>query len=156
MHIHLIAIGKRPPAWIENGYQEFSQRLTGDCELHLVEIATPKRTKNSVTSRLMQEEGEAMLAAIPKGSYVIALDVKGTEWDTPTLAQKLQQWQLNSRPVSLLVGGPDGLAPECLKIADQKWSLSKLTLPHFLVRVVVAEQLYRAWSILHRHPYHRE
>lgn len=156
MDIHLIAIGKNMPAWVQRGYQEYAKRLSQDCHLQLIEISAGKRGKNAAIDRILQEEGERMLAAIPKNNYVIALDVQGAQWDTPTLAQQLQKWQLDGRSVSLLVGGPEGLAPACYAKAEQKWSLSKLTLPHPLVRIVLAEQLYRAWSILHHHPYHRD
>jgi 23S rRNA (pseudouridine1915-N3)-methyltransferase len=145
LHIHLIAVGTHMPEWVQTGYQEYAKRLTNDCQLHLIEI--PTKYKNI---------DERILNAVPKNSHVLALDVQGVQWDTPALAQQLQQWQFDGRAISLLIGGPDGLTPTCLARAAQKWSLSKLTLPHPLVRVVVAEQLYRAWSILHKHPYHRD
>lgn len=114
-----------------------------------------KRTKAADTGRLIQQEGERMLGALPKGARVVALDVRGRPWSTQQLAGQLEAWMAGGRDVALLVGGPDGLAPECLERAEQTWSLSPLTLPHPLVRVVVAEQLYRAWSITQGHPYHR-
>ncbi|HEY5719007.1 MAG TPA: 23S rRNA (pseudouridine(1915)-N(3))-methyltransferase RlmH, partial [Gammaproteobacteria bacterium] len=99
---------------------------------------------------------ERMLAALPTGARVVALDVAGSAWDTPTLARQLERWRAGGSDVALLVGGADGLAPACLERAEQRWSLSPLTFPHMLVRVLVAEQLYRAWSLLSGHPYHRE
>jgi 23S rRNA (pseudouridine1915-N3)-methyltransferase len=155
VRIHIIAVGTRMPAWVEQGFKEYSQRLPADCALQLVEIPAGKRGKNADITRITRDEGERMLAAIPKGAQVIALEVKGKAWSTEQLAQELDAWRHEGRDVALLVGGPEGLAPECVARAEGKWSLSNLTLPHHLVRIVVAEQLYRAWSILHNHPYHR-
>lgn len=155
MLIHLIAVGKRMPAWINLGYEEYAKRLPVDYKLHLVEIDAGKRANPHDLTRQIRAESEQMLAAIPPGSYVIALDVKGRIWDTPTLSKQLEQWHETYRDVCLLIGGPEGLTPECLNRANIKWSLSPLTLPHPLVRVIVAEQLYRGWSILKNHPYHR-
>jgi 23S rRNA (pseudouridine1915-N3)-methyltransferase len=156
MHIHLIAIGQRMDAWVNEGYQEFARRMPPECALQLKEIPAGKRGKNADIPRILQQEGERMLAAIPSGARVIALDVEGRQWSTPQLAQQLEQWLPSGQDVALLVGGPEGLAPQCLERAQQRWSLSALTLPHPLVRVVVAEQLYRAWTIIKGHPYHRE
>ena len=155
MRIHLVAVGTRMPAWVTAGYTEYARRLPHECSLHLVEIPVSKRRKSLPAARAMQEEGQLMLAAIPAGCLVIALDVTGKVWSTEGLAERLQQWMAGGRDVALLVGGPDGLAPECLAIADLRWSLSALTYPHALVRIVLAEQLYRAWSISVGHPYHR-
>lgn len=155
MRIALIAVGSRMPDWVEQGYQEYARRLPADYALQLVEIGAGKRGKGADITRITQQEGEKMLAAIPKGARVIALDVQGRGWGTEQLAQAMDEWRHDGRDVALLVGGPEGLAPECLAVAEQRWSLSPLTLPHPLVRIVVAEQLYRAWSILHHHPYHR-
>lgn len=143
------------PEWVKTGYQEYAKRLPPECRLSLIEIAPGKRGKNADIARVVQGEGERMLASIPKDSCVIALDVRGTEWGTEQLSAQLRDWLQSGRDVALLIGGPDGLAESCLKRAQFKWSLSKLTLPHTLVRVVAAEQLYRAWSILKGHPYHR-
>lgn len=156
LHIHLIAIGTHMPKWVQDGYHDYAKRLVNDCQLHLHEIPASKRSKDTNIDRVLQQESEKMLATIPKNSKVIALDVQGKQWDTPLLAKQLQQWQLDGRSISLLIGGPEGLAPNCYAKAEQRWSLSKLTLPHPLVRVMVAEQLYRAWTILHGHPYHRD
>ncbi|MEW5755591.1 MAG: 23S rRNA (pseudouridine(1915)-N(3))-methyltransferase RlmH [Pseudomonadota bacterium] len=155
MQIHLIAVGTRMPDWVTQGYEEFAKRLPPECRLKLVEIPAGKRGKGADLNRLIKEEGERVLAAIPKSARVIALDVQGAAWTTEQLAQQLGDWLQDGRDVALLVGGPDGLAPPCLERAAQRWSLSKLTFPHPLVRIVVAEQLYRAWSILQNHPYHR-
>jgi len=143
------------PAWVTQGYAEYARRLPADCALRLVEIPAGKRGKGADIDRITQLEGEKMLAALPKGARVVALDVKGRPWSTEVLSRELDAWRHDGGDVALLVGGPEGLAPECVARAEQRWSLSNLTLPHPLVRIVVAEQLYRAWSILHNHPYHR-
>ena len=155
MKIHIIAVGQRMPAWVEQGYLEYAKRLPNENRLLLKEIAPAKRGKNTDISRVLQDEGERMLSAIPRDSHVIALDVKGRSWTTEQLAEQMADWQSSGRDVVLLIGGPDGLSDNCLARASESWSLSALTYPHPLVRVIVAEQLYRAWSILHRHPYHR-
>ena len=155
MRLHLIAVGSRLDAWVSQGYDEFAKRLPTDCSLQLTEIPALKRGKNADIERITREEGRKMLAAIPKGALVVVLDVQGRQYTTSELAEKLAGWLQGGRDVALLVGGPEGLAPECLARAEEKWSLSRLTLPHPLVRIVVAEQLYRAWSVLNHHPYHR-
>ena len=155
MRIHLIAVGSRLDAWVYQGYEEFAKRLPTDCALQLIEIPALKRGKNADIARIIRDEGQKMLAALPKGAKVIALDVQGKQQNTQELAATLAEWLQIGQDVALLVGGPEGLWPECLARADEKWSLSKLTLPHPLVRIVVAEQFYRAWSILKNHPYHR-
>ncbi len=155
MQIHLIAVGSKMPSWVNEGYEEFSRRLPAECKLRLVEIPAGKRGKNADIVRLTQEEGEKMLAAIPKGAHVVAMEVEGKNWSTEQLSQQLDGWLHGGCDIALLVGGPEGLAPACRARADQLWSLSKLTFPHPLVRVVLAEQLYRAWSLLKGHPYHR-
>lgn len=149
-------MGKRMPSWIEQGYHEYAKRLPHDFRLELAEIDLNKRGKNADTKRLFEREGNQMLQAIPNGDYVIALDVLGKSWQTPQLAKLLQQKHATSVNISLLIGGPEGLAPTCLARANLKWSLSELTFPHPLVRVIIAEQIYRAWSITQNHPYHRD
>ncbi len=155
MRIHLIAVGTRMPAWVVQGYEEYARRLPAECALHLVEIAAGKRGKNADIARVTRDEGERMLAAIPKGARVVALEVDGRAWSTEQVAEQLDGWRHAGGDLALLVGGPEGLAPACRAQAGQSWSLSPLTLPHPLVRILVAEQLYRAWSILQHHPYHR-
>ncbi len=155
MNIHLISVGTRMPRWVEEGYQEYARRLPGECALKLVEIAPGHRGKGADLARAIRGEGERMLKAIPRNCYVVALDVRGRSWSTGQVSGKLEEWLAGGCDVALLVGGPEGLADSCLERADSCWSLSTLTLPHPLVRVVVAEQLYRAWSILRNHPYHR-
>lgn len=156
MILHLIAVGSRCTSWAESGFQDYQKRLPTECKLNLMSIPLSKRSKNSQISKHIAEEEKKILAAIPKRSRVIALDAKGQMWNTQQLAQTLQQWQLERQDVSLLIGGPDGLGDTCINHAERIWSLSPLTLPHALVRIIVAEQLYRAWSLLSNHPYHRE
>jgi 23S rRNA (pseudouridine1915-N3)-methyltransferase len=155
MHIHLIAVGTRMPSWISQGYEDYARRLPRECSLRLVEIPPGRRSRTQSPAPAVEEESRRMLAAIPERSLVVALDVGGSAWDTPGLAARLQEWLQSGRDIVLLVGGPDGLSGDCLRRADLRWSLSALTLPHALVRVVLAEQLYRAWTIISGHPYHR-
>jgi 23S rRNA (pseudouridine1915-N3)-methyltransferase len=155
MRFKIIAVGTRMPSWVEEGYQDYAKRLPRDFSVEAVELPLGPRGKGSSVAKAIAKEGEAMLAAIPKGDRVIALDVQGKPWSTEQLADKLSGWSMEGSHYSILIGGPDGLAPECLARADAKWSLSALTLPHPLVRIVLIEQLYRAWSILNRHPYHK-
>lgn len=143
------------PAWVTEGYREYARRLPRECTLSLTEIPLGQRPRSGPVQRAVGEEGKRMLAAMGAGQRIIALDVGGRGWSTEQLAEQLQLWLRDGRHVGLLVGGPDGLAPDCLQRAEQRWSLSPLTLPHPLVRVVLAEQLYRAWSLLSGHPYHR-
>lgn len=156
MRIHLIAIGSRMPGWIEQGYAEYAKRLRADVRLELVEIPAEPRRKGADLARIQVNEGKRQIQRIPSGCMVWALDQRGSLWDTPKLSRKLQGWMHQGRDLALLVGGPEGLSSECLARAEGKWSLSPLTMPHPLVRVVVAEQLYRAWSLMSGHPYHRE
>ena len=155
MRIHLIAVGTRMPSWVSEGYQEYAKRLPRECRLQLIEVPLSKRRKSLTAAQAKQQEGKAMLAALPKDCTVIALDVAGKSWGTEDLARNLHDWLGSGRDVALLVGGPDGLSPSCLDRADRRWSLSALTYPHPLVRIVLAEQLYRAWTLNTGHPYHR-
>ncbi len=155
MKIRLVAVGEKMPRWVQEGYGEYARRLPPECALELVEIPAGQRRKGTDIARLLRDEGRRMLAAVPRGSRLVALDVKGSAWSTRQLARRLERWMEEGRDPALLVGGPEGLAPECLAAAEERWSLSPLTLPHPLVRVVVAEALYRAWSLLRNHPYHR-
>jgi 23S rRNA (pseudouridine1915-N3)-methyltransferase len=155
MRIHLIAVGDRMPAWVEAGYAEYAKRLPRECRLVLHEVSAGKRSQGADLKRLIEQEGARQLAAIPAGCHVVALDRGGRQRDTEQLAAELKKRLAGGRDLALLVGGPEGLAPACLARADEKWSLSLLTLAHPVVRVVLAEQLYRAWSILANRPYHR-
>lgn len=155
MQIHLIAVGNRMPDWVSQGYDEFARRMPSECRLKLIEIPAAKRTKAADIKRLVRQEGERMLEAIPKNALLVALDVTGRQWSTEQLANQLDGWMQEGRDLALLVGGPEGLAPACQERAELSWSLSPLTFPHPLVRIVVAEQLYRATTILKHHPYHK-
>ncbi len=155
MNIHLISVGTRMPKWVEQGFTEYAKRMPAECSLKLVEIPAGHRGKGADISRAVRDEGKRMLKAIPRDCLVIALEVKGREWSTEQLANKLTDWMGSGRDLVLLVGGPEGLATSCRERADMLWSLSPLTMPHPLVRVVLAEQLYRAWSLMSNHPYHR-
>lgn len=155
MKIRLLTITHKSPSWIKEGYEEYAKRLPSAYSLELVEIPAEKRTANSDIARIIERESEKLLAATKSGNKIIALDVKGALWSTEQLATHLAQWYQEGRDIDLLVGGPDGLSSACLQKAEQKWSLSPLTFPHIIVRLIVAEQIYRAFSILQQHPYHR-
>lgn len=156
MRVCLLTLGTRMPAWVNTGVEEYRKRLAGDIRLELEEIPLPRRQGEPVTD-LMTREAEQIRKRLIKhdGAHVVALDVRGRELDTDQLASRLDGLRLQGQNLVLLVGGPDGLAPELLKEVHERWSLSRLTLPHPLVRIVVAEQLYRGWSLLQGHPYHR-
>ena len=141
------------PGWIADGYAEYAKRLPRGM-LHLLEIPITKRTGGDL-ERARDKEGQRMLAAVPPHARIIALEIGGKSWNTEQVAARLGHWMQEGEDIALLIGGPDGLACECIKRAHEHWSLSPLTLPHGLVRVVLAEQIYRAWSILKRSPYHR-
>lgn len=158
MKIHLIAVGTRMPGWVEEVFTDYATRLPRECSLRLMEIPVAHRGKGANPgdiARLKQAEGEKILKAAPRDALLIALDEHGEQLTSAQWATELNNWLQAGRDVCLLAGGPDGHAPEVLKRAQRKWALSKLTLPHALVRVLVAEQLFRAWSILAKHPYHR-
>ncbi len=143
------------PAWVVQGYTEYARRMPADCALVLHEIPAGKRGKNADVKRILAEEGQRVLEKIPKGAQVVALEVGGKNHSTEQLAARLDHWRNRGGDVALLIGGPEGLSATCRQAAQEQWSLSNLTLPHPLVRVVVAEALYRAHSLLIQHPYHR-
>ena len=155
MRIKLLAIGTRMPKWVEQGYKEYAQRMPNLCQLELIEIAAKKRGKNADTARILRDEAQALQSAIPKGTLVIALDRKGKHIDTEELASNLQNWIDESQDVAILIGGPEGIDPNYLSQVQRKWSLSAMTFAHPVVRLMLAEQLYRAWSINANLPYHR-
>jgi 23S rRNA (pseudouridine1915-N3)-methyltransferase len=155
MRIRIIAVGTKMPDWVEQGYAEYAKRMPRDCVVEILELPLAQRTKNTNIAKAMEKEGELMLATITKGEYLIALDVKGHSWSTEQLAHNMTSWKMSGSNVCLLIGGPDGLSPACLALASERWSLSALTLPHPLVRILVIEQLYRACTILQNHPYHK-
>jgi len=155
MKCRLIAAGTRLPDWVNGGFAEYQKRLRTPLELELHEIPVATRHAGENPTRAVQREGVDMLAAIGRDDYVVALETEAKSMSTAQLSVWLAERMREGRPLALLIGGPDGLAPPCRERADQSWSLSPLTLPHGLVRVVVAEQMYRAMSLLAGHPYHR-
>jgi 23S rRNA (pseudouridine1915-N3)-methyltransferase len=155
MRIYLIAIGNRMPRWVQQGYEEYARRMPPECKLLLKEVVPGKRGKQHRLPRVVEDEGKRLLAAIPPASHIVALDAQGRSRTTEQVAQTLSRWQQSGQDVSLLIGGPDGLSDACKSRAADTWSLSRLTFPHALVRIVVVEQIYRAWTLLHNHPYHR-
>lgn len=155
MRFHLVAVGTRVPEWVSEGFADYAKRFHGGARLELHAVAAARRHSGSEPARARVEEAERLRSAVPARAYRIALDLGGRAISTEGLAERVREWNRTGDQVAFLVGGPDGLDPELLKEADERWSLSPLTLPHALVRVVLAEQLYRAISILHNQPYHR-
>ena len=156
MQIDLIAVGKKMPAWIESGFKEYKKRLPKNINFKLIEINPAIRSKNNSADNYKQKEQENIISALAANSLIIALDEKGKSISSTKLAKKLQTWNDENQHISLIIGGADGLSDEIKNKANELWSLSEMTLPHGLVRVMVAEQIYRAWSITQNHPYHRE
>jgi 23S rRNA (pseudouridine1915-N3)-methyltransferase len=155
LKIELLAAGTKPPNWIQEGVSQYQKRMKRECTLEIREITIAKRVKNDSVERFRQEEEKRMRQHIKKGARIVSLDAGGAMMSTEELAHKLKRWMGEHGRIQMLIGGPDGLSQGCLAMADESWSLSRLTFPHFLVRVLVAEQLYRAWSLLNNHPYHR-
>jgi 23S rRNA (pseudouridine1915-N3)-methyltransferase len=156
MRFSVVAIGQRMPDWVASAWGEYAKRFPRGLELELKELPLTRRTRSSKADILRATESAALLAAVPGNNCVIALDGRGQQWTTIELAEQMKLWMQQGRDISFLIGGPDGLDQASLQRADARWSLGKLTLPHMLVRVILAEQLYRAWSITQNHPYHRE
>ena len=155
MKIKLICDGSRMPDWVEAGFAEYRKRLPPDFELMITEIPLAPRGKNTDLARALEKEGEACLKIIGARDFIVAMDVQGIMQSTEQMAENLGRLRDSGKNVAMLVGGPDGLAPACLKAANARWSLSGLTFPHPVVRIILAEQIYRSWSILAGHPYHR-
>lgn len=155
MRFHLVAVGTRMPDWVSDGFADYARRLHGGARLELHAVAAARRGPGSEPARARAEEAARLRSAVPARAYRIALDVGGRAISSEGLAERVREWNRTGEQVAFLVGGPDGLAADLLEEADERWSLSPLTLPHALVRVVLAEQLYRALSILHNQPYHR-
>jgi len=153
--ISLIAVGKNTPKWLQTGYQEYCKRFPAEFRFNLIEIEPSIRSKNQPILPVLKREGDRMLSKISPQSFVIACDERGELWDTMALAEKLKNWLQTEQTLCFLIGGADGYSKDCLARANVCWSLSRLTLPHLLVRLIVIEQLYRATSILAGHPYHR-
>ena len=155
MRIVLIAAGTRQPQWVRDGYQDYARRLRGSCRLDLVEIPLGRRSASVPAPRAVEQEAVRIVRAIPRGARVVLLHVGGSAWSTAQLAARMTDWMAGAAPVCVVIGGPDGLSRSVFERADEQWSLSPLTLPHGLVRPLVAEALYRAWSVNESHPYHR-
>jgi 23S rRNA (pseudouridine1915-N3)-methyltransferase len=155
MQLVIAAVGHKMPSWIEDGFGEYAKRMPPECRILLKEIKPVERSGGRTAETVMAQERTKIEASIPKGSRIIALDERGRDLTTMQLSQHLQQWQQEGRDVTFVVGGADGLDSEFKKHADMLLRVSSLTLPHGMVRVLLAEQLYRAWSITQNHPYHR-
>ena len=155
MQVDLIAVGTKMPSWVETAWQDYVKRLPKEWKLNLIEIPAGKRGKNAPIKQILQQEGERVLKAAANCDTVIALDRLGKAINSHDLAGSCSTWLANRQRVAILIGGPEGLSDECLAAATTRWSLSAMTLPHPVVRVVIVEQVFRAWSILNNHPYHR-
>ena len=155
MKARLIAVGERAPAWVSEGFSEYQKRLSHWLPLELTEIAPGIRGKGRDAARAQLDEGQRVIAALPKNAHVVLLEGRGKNYSSEQLADRLQYWRQQGRDLALLIGGPEGHSPEVLARADEQWSIGALTLPHMLVRLIVAEQVYRAASLLANHPYHR-
>jgi 23S rRNA (pseudouridine1915-N3)-methyltransferase len=156
VHIRLLAIGDRQPAWVDEAFRSYSGRLPREWRFRLDTVAVAKRRKNEPATRAIEAEGRQLLARIAAEERLILLDEHGAQMTSKALAKQLSDWQSERRNLVFVVGGPDGVAETCRQRADFTWSLSDLTLPHGLARVLVAEQLFRACSLLSGHPYHRD
>jgi len=155
MQLIIAAVGHKMPAWIETGFQEYAKRMPPECKLVLKEIKPIDRASNKNAEAVMAQERNRIEAVLPKGGRMIALDERGQDLTTMQMSQLLTQWQQQGGDVTFVIGGADGLDVDLKKNADMLIRISSLTLPHGLVRVLLAEQLYRAWSITQNHPYHR-
>ena len=155
LRLSLLTASNRQPEWVDAGADDYAKRLRGRCSLEIKTVPLARRTATTPVDRAILDEGERLLALLPNAARVVALCEGGKPWSTKDLAAKLEGWMRLGVPVAFLVGGPDGLSQACIDRANERWSLSNLTLPHGLVKVVVAEALYRAWSLLENHPYHR-
>lgn len=156
MKLLLVAVGTRMPAWVDAGFDEFARRMPRELPLQLVEVKAEPRTTGKTVEAMMAAEATRIEAALPPRCRRVILDERGADLTTVALAHKLESWQAEGGDVALIVGGPDGLSPEIKATAHERVRLSSLTLPHALVRPLLAEALYRAWSVLRNHPYHRE
>jgi 23S rRNA (pseudouridine1915-N3)-methyltransferase len=155
MKIRVLAVGPKMPGWVTEGSGDYLKRMPREVSIEFVPLPLGGRSKSQSIAKAIEQEGNSMLNAIKATDHVVALDLSGKPWSTPQLSTQLQQWRESAKDVAILIGGPDGLDARCLARSDQKWCLSNLTLPHPLVRVLLSEQLYRAWSITQNHPYHK-
>jgi 23S rRNA (pseudouridine1915-N3)-methyltransferase len=153
--INIIAIGNKMPGWVEDASQDFVKRMPSEIKINSILLPLIKRGKNPDIPRIVRDESRKLLAAVPKDSVLVVLDVLGKSVTTMKLSSLLETWLQQGQDVSIVIGGPDGVSDELLSNTSLKISLSELTFPHTLVRVILLEQIYRAWSILNNHPYHR-
>tara|TARA_Y100000588_G_C14077932_1_gene848806 strand:+ start:532 stop:999 length:468 start_codon:yes stop_codon:yes gene_type:complete len=154
MQIHLVAIGNKMPPWVDDGFDTYAKRLPAKL-FKLLEVPPAKRTARYNVDLARKREGQAILAALPQSVKLVALDQGGQTWSTNDLVVHLSDWMLEGIDIALIIGGADGLSETCLAKCEKRWSLSAHTLPHGLARIMVSEQIYRAWSVLNNHPYHR-
>ncbi len=155
MHIRLLAVGDRQPPWVDEAFARYAERLPREWRFRLDTIPTVKRSKNDKTQRSKESEGEKILAKIGADEHVVLLDERGKQLKSRALAMTLSEWQADGQDLCFVIGGPDGVSDACRQRANFTWSLSALTLPHGLARVLLVETLYRAWSLQTGHPYHR-
>jgi 23S rRNA (pseudouridine1915-N3)-methyltransferase len=156
VHIRLIAVGERQPAWVDDAFTVYTKRFPSAWKFRLDTIATARRGKNEAPQQARDAESRSLLSRLKPGELVVLLDERGKQLTSRQLAEQLQTWQAGGRDLCFIVGGPDGVSYACRDRARVTWSLSKLTLPHGLARVMFAEALYRAWSLQSGHPYHRK
>ena len=156
MKFHVIAVGRRAPAWASAGVDEYRRRMSVACPVRMIDVPPVRRTRGAELRTCLEKEGRAVLAAVPRGSHVIALDESGHQWTSREFSARMRAWINRGHDVSFLVGGSDGLSAECKAVAAELWAFSRLTFPHSLARLMLVEQLYRGWSLLSGSPYHRE
>ena len=154
MRLRVLAVGQKMPAWVEDGVAEYSRRMPKEYAVEWVDIAPAKRGNGS-PQRYREKEGEVILSRLAETDHLVALDVSGSTISTEKISDRFDQWQMQGQHVSIVIGGPDGLDAAVLQRAAEQWSFGRITLPHPLVRIILAEQLYRAWSVQASHPYHR-
>ncbi|KTC79761.1 23S rRNA (pseudouridine(1915)-N(3))-methyltransferase RlmH [Legionella cherrii] len=155
LKITLITLGNKMPDWVTEGSNEYAKRFNDGIQLKIIEIPLIRRSKSSDLTRIMEKESALMKEALPNNARIIALEIEGKTFSSEELALKISQLNQTTSHLCFLIGGPEGLTKDILKLCDERWSLSKLTLPHPLVRIVLLETLYRAWSIINNHPYHK-
>ena len=154
MRLRVLAVGHKMPAWVDQGVEEYARRMPREMPVEWLDIPPAKRGGASV-DQYRQMEADAICAKLTRDDHLVALDVAGEAISTERIAERLDQWRMHGQQVSIAIGGPDGLDKRVLELAKERWSLGRITLPHPLVRVVLSEQLYRAWSVQAGHPYHR-
>ena len=156
MQITIVAVGARLPTWINQGVAEYSKRFPPEISVHLAEIMPARRNKSATTEKILKQEADRIGSAIPKDSHIIVLDERGKPQRTVALAKKMESWMQDGKNIALVIGGADGIHDDIKTRANERLSLSDFTLPHGLARVLLMEQLYRAWTVIKKHPYHRE